>query len=161
VLCALGLMYVPDTVRALAEMRRVLGPGGRAAAAVWGARKKCGWAEIFPITDARVTSEVCPMFFHLGTSDVLAQAFEAAGFVGVCAQRLAATLRYASAEDALAAAFRGGPVALAYNRFDEATKRAVHAEYLESIAAYRAADGYRIPGEFVVTTGRVPSLTTH
>ena len=62
--CALGLMYVPDPVRALCEMRRLLRPGGRAAAAVWGARRNCGWAEIFPITDARVASEVCPMFFH-------------------------------------------------------------------------------------------------
>ena len=35
------------------------------------------------------------------------------------------------AEDALAAVFRGGPVALAYSRFDDATRRAVHAEYLE------------------------------
>ena len=37
VLCALGLMYVPDPRRALAEMRRVLQPGGRAVVAVWGA----------------------------------------------------------------------------------------------------------------------------
>jgi ubiquinone/menaquinone biosynthesis C-methylase UbiE len=111
--CALGLMYVPDPVRALCEMRRLLRPGGRAAAAVWGARRKCGWAEIFPITDARVASDVCPMFFHLGTRDTLARAFEAAGFVDVCSERLSSTLRYASPDDALAAVFRGGPVALA------------------------------------------------
>jgi ubiquinone/menaquinone biosynthesis C-methylase UbiE len=41
-LCALGLMYVPDPVRALSEMRRLLRPGGTAAAAVWGARRNCG-----------------------------------------------------------------------------------------------------------------------
>jgi len=35
-LCALGLMYVPDPVRALSEMHRVLGPGGRALSVVWG-----------------------------------------------------------------------------------------------------------------------------
>jgi ubiquinone/menaquinone biosynthesis C-methylase UbiE len=153
--CGLGLMYVSDPVRALAEMRRVLGPSGRAAAAVWGARRACGWAEIFPITDARVASEVCPMFFRLGTKDVLARTFEAAGFADVRFERLSTTLHYASAEAALGAVFRGGPVALAYSRFDDATKRAVHAEYLESIAAFRAADGYRIPGEFVVAAARV------
>jgi ubiquinone/menaquinone biosynthesis C-methylase UbiE len=154
--CALGLMYVPDPVRALCEMRRLLRPGGRAAAAVWGARRKCGWAEIFPITDARVASEVCPMFFHLGTGDTLAHAFEAAGFTEIRSERLSTTLSYASAEDALAAVFCGGPVALAYSRFDEATRRAVHAEYLESIAAYRTGDGYAVPGEFVVAAARAP-----
>jgi ubiquinone/menaquinone biosynthesis C-methylase UbiE len=154
--CGLGLMYVPDPVGALCEMRRLVRPGGRAAAAVWGARRSCGWAEIFPITDARVASEVCPMFFHLGTGDVLARTFEAAGFSDVRAQRLTTTLRYASAEDALAAVFRGGPVALAYSRFDEATRRAVHAEYLDSIAAYRNGGGYAVPGEFVVAAAHAP-----
>jgi ubiquinone/menaquinone biosynthesis C-methylase UbiE len=154
--CALGLMYVPDPVRALCEMRRLLRPGGRAAAAVWGARRQCGWAEIFPITDARVASDVCPMFFHLGTGDTLARNFEAAGFADVRSERLSTTLRYASPEDALAAVFRGGPVALAYSRFDAATRQAVHAEYLDSIAAYRTGEGYAVPGEFVVAAARAP-----
>ena len=155
-LCGLGLMYVPDPVQALAEMRRLLKPGGRAAAAVWGARANCGWAEIFPITDARVASEVCPMFFHLGTGDMLAHSFSQAGFAGIRSQRLEVTLAYPSADTALGAAFRGGPVALAYNRFDEGTKQAVHREYLDSIAAYRNGEGYEIPGEFVVVVGVNP-----
>jgi SAM-dependent methyltransferase len=152
--CALGLMYVPDPIQALREMRRLLRPGGRTAAAVWGARRNCGWAEIFPITDARVASDVCPMFFQLGTQEMLAHAFKAAGFVEVRLERLATTLCYACAEEALTAVFRGGPVALAYSRFDQATRQAVHAEYLDSIAAYRVGDGYRIPGEFVVAAAR-------
>ena len=154
--CALGLMYVPDPVRALCEMRRLLRPGGRAAAAVWGARRNCGWAEIFPITDARVASDVCPMFFHLGTKDMLGRALEAAGFADIRSERLSTTLRYASPEDALAAVFRGGPVALAYSRFDEVTRRAVQDEYLASIAAYRSGGGYEVPGEFVVAAARAP-----
>lgn len=34
-LCALGLMYVPDPEQAIAELRRVLRPGGRAVTTVW------------------------------------------------------------------------------------------------------------------------------
>ncbi len=37
-LCRFGLMFVPDIIAALAEMRRVLRPGGAAAIAVWGPR---------------------------------------------------------------------------------------------------------------------------
>ena len=146
-------MYVPDPNKALVQMQRHLLPGGRAAAVVWGARARCGWAEIFPITDARVASEVCPLFFQLGTGDTLGGAFTAAGFIDVRTLRLAVELSYGSAEAALRAAFRGGPVALAYNRFDAATKDAVHAEYLQSIESYRSGEGYRIPGEFVATVG--------
>ena len=150
-LCALGLMYVPDPGNALAELRRV---AGRASVAVWGARKRCGWADIFPIVDARVRSEVCPMFFALGTGDALGATFEEAGFGDVVVERLSVTLDYASGAEACAAAFVGGPVALAYSRFDENVRREVHAEYLASIEPHRHGDGYRVPGEFVVAAAR-------
>lgn len=153
-LCALGLMYVPDPRKALQEMRRVLRPGGRAVAAVWGARNRCGWAEIFPIVDRRVRSEVCPLFFQLGTGDALRYTMEAADFTDVVVDRLTTTLLYDRAEDALGAAFVGGPVALAYSHFDERTSAEAHAEYLASIEPYRRDDGYAIPGEFVVARGR-------
>jgi ubiquinone/menaquinone biosynthesis C-methylase UbiE len=159
-LCGLGLMYVPDPILALQEMRRALRPWGRAAVAVWGARQACGWAEIFPIIDTRVASDVCPMFFHLGTRDTLARAFAVAGFVDVELERISTTLHYASADEALEAVFRGGPVALAYSRFDAATRAAVHFEYLASIAAHADGDGYQIPGEFVVAAARSSASIT-
>jgi ubiquinone/menaquinone biosynthesis C-methylase UbiE len=112
-LCALGLMYVPDPVRSLSEMHRVLKPGGRAVAAVWGHRDRCGWAEIFPIVDSRVETEVCPLFFQLGTGDALQYAFEAAGLEEIESERISTLLHYETAEQALGAAFAGGPVASA------------------------------------------------
>lgn len=151
--CALGLMYVPEAAVALAEMRRVLRVGGRAVVAVWGARSRCGWADIFPIVESRVASEVCPLFFQLGTGGSLQHALEAAGFSRVLSDRLTTTLHYASADDAANAAFAGGPVAMAYSRFDDETRAAARAEYVASIEPYRAGQAYDIPGEFVVARG--------
>jgi SAM-dependent methyltransferase len=152
-LCALGLMYLPEVHAALAEIHRVLRPGGRLVAAVWGARARCGWAEIFPIVESRVHSDVCPMFFQLGTGPALQLALEAAGFTRVVTDRLITTLVYTSADEAADAAFAGGPVAMAYSRFDEPTRASARADYIASIDPYRAGDGYRIPGEFVVARG--------
>jgi len=153
VLCALGLMYVPDPEKAIRDFHRMLRPKGRAVCAVWGQRNKCGWADIFPIVDARVQSEVCPMFFRLGTAQNLQHAFKAAGFGDIVEKRLDTRLEYASGEEACDAAFVGGPVALAYSHFSPDTKSQARREYLESIKAYLISDHYSIPGEFVVVAG--------
>ena len=155
-LCSLGLMYVPSPPTAMSEMRRVLRSGGTAVVSTWGARRNCGWAELFPIVDARVSSDVCPMFFALGTGDSLSDLFERADFTDVEQARLSIDLVYADDAAALGAAFLGGPVALAYSRFDDETKGSAHDDYLASIAPYREGAGYRVPGEFVITRGRRP-----
>ncbi len=148
--CALGLMYVPNPVESLKEMHRVLKPGGRAAIAIWGERKNCGWAEIFPVVDKRVASDVCPMFFQQGTGNILDNSLEKAGFDQVESERFSVSLYFESPDQAITAAFAGGPVALAYQKFDDATKQGAHRDYLESISEFRNGTGYNIPGEFVI-----------
>ena len=150
-LCSLGLMYMPDPARALAEMRRVLRPGGRIVVSVWGERRRCGWADLFGIVDTRVTSDVCPLFFALGGPGVLAAQLEQAGFVDADHERLSTDLGYADDDEAIGAAFLGGPVALAYAHFDQPTRAAAEQEYLDSLAGFRTTSGtYQVPGEFVV-----------
>lgn len=152
--CSLGIMYYPSPVTALREMHRVLRPGGRAVVSVWGARQNCGWAEIFPIVDRRVRTDVCPLFFREGTGDTLRQSLTEAGFGDIQMSRISSVLHYESFADACAAAFVGGPVAMAYARFDEATKEQAHEEYRISIEPFRTGTAYNIPGEFVVGLGR-------
>ena len=153
-LCSLGLMYMPNARVAISEMKRVVRPGGRVGALVWGERKNCGWADIFPIVDARVKSEVCPLFFTLGAPGALVSGLKAAGLSEVREERIRTTQHFESDRDIVSAKIDGGAVALAAKRFDEETRRGVDEDFLASVSRYRNGQGYDIPVEFVIASGR-------
>jgi len=155
-LCALGLMYVPDPDRAIAEMVRTVTPGGRVVITVWGQRKHCGWAEIFPIVDAQVSSDVCPLFFSLGGQGVLSARMSKAGLSNIREVRQFESLSFSSGQSLITAMFDGGPVALAVKRFDPRARALVASQFLASVVQFRNQDGgYEIPGEFVTVSGVV------
>ena len=156
VLCALGLMYVPDPEQALREMRRVLRPGGRVAIAMWSEPAHCGWSAAFSIIDAEAASAVCPMFFRRCQGRALARALAEAQFETIRHCRIFVTLVYADAQRECDAVFAGGPAALAWSRFDAAARQRVCARYLAAIEAWRDGAAYRVPAEFVVATGVTP-----
>jgi ubiquinone/menaquinone biosynthesis C-methylase UbiE len=155
-LCALGLMYMPSPGRALREMRRLLRPGGRLLVLVWGEPARCGWEPVFRIVDAEVQGEVCPLFFTLARPGALLRAASEAGFEPLAQRRMAATLRYKDEDEACDAALVGGPVALAWARFDAGARARARAAYLAAIADWRQGAGYAIPAEFTVLEARVP-----
>lgn len=156
-LCALGLMYFTEPLRALRELRRAVRPGGGVSLAVWGAREHCGWASVFPIVQAEVTSDVCPLFFHLGSDHALTGLCEDAGLTVRAEERIHCLLQYPDAAQACEAALVGGPVALAWSRFDEGTRARVSERYLETLEPWRAGVGFALPGEFVVVHATAPA----
>lgn len=160
--CALGLMYTPDPAAAIGEMVRVVAPDGIVSATVWGERRNCGWADVFPIVDARVASDVCPLFFGTGAPGALKGLFETSGLEQVEEHRQFETLTYKSEQDVVAAVLLGGPVALAISRFGEATWNEVQQEFLLSVQQFKRGDGsYHIPAEFVTVRGvRSPGQVT-
>ena len=154
-ICALGLMYVPVPVRALEEMCRVVKPGGVVAVTVWGERRNCGWADIFPIIDAQVKSEVCPLFFSMGAQNALANTMKSAGLDRIEQTRQTVDMLFPDDGSLLHAQIDGGPVALAAKRFSYEIREEVDAAFLASVSVHRQEDGsYKIPGEFVSAIGR-------
>jgi ubiquinone/menaquinone biosynthesis C-methylase UbiE len=156
VTCAFGLMFAAERAAAFAEMARITAPGGRVSISVWGRRAACGFAEVFPIVDAHVASEVCPLFFSLGVPGVPTAHLERAGFEDVFEESVPVTLSWASADEACSAMLEGGAVALAWNRFDAATQAIVRAEYLASLEPFRRGDRYDVAAEVMFATARKP-----
>lgn len=131
--------------------------GGRTSVCVWGRRAACGWADVFPIVDARVESEVCPLFFALGNPGALTFAFQRAGLIEVVEESIPVTLTWASADEACGAMLEGGPVSLAWKRFTPTVRAEVRTAYLASLAPFRRGPGYAVPSEIVFATARKPA----
>lgn len=88
VVCGYGIIHVPDPSVALAEMRRVLRPGGRAAVSVWEAPgPENGFGVLFGALKAHgdlgVPLPHGPDFFQFSDPARLAAALEATGFDAV------------------------------------------------------------------------------
>ena len=106
VISRVGLIYFPDQQRALAEMKRVLVPGGRVAAIVYSTAANNGFFSV-PVSIVRRHAKLGPPLpgqpgpFSLGGEGAIEEAFQRAGFRDVKAERLAAPLRMISAAECL------------------------------------------------------------
>lgn len=102
VLSRLGLVEFPDQRRALAEMRRVLRPGGRVAVAVYSTPERNAFFAI-PAGIIRRAARLPPPApaqpgpFSLGGPGVLAGALREAGFTDIVVEAVPAPLRLPSA----------------------------------------------------------------
>ena len=106
VISRVGLIYFPDQQRALGEMKRVLVPGGRVAAIVYGPADRNGFFSV-PVSIIRRHAKLGPPLpgqpgpFSLGARGALEAALSGAGFRDVKAEAVPAPLRMKSAAECL------------------------------------------------------------
>jgi ubiquinone/menaquinone biosynthesis C-methylase UbiE len=83
VFCSMGLMHFPSPEKALAEMYRVLKPGGKLVATVWGEAGKSPFIQVALTTLARTfppPKVERPSMFRFGQPAILEQLVSVAGF---------------------------------------------------------------------------------
>lgn len=104
VISRVGLIYFPDQQRALTEMLRALGPGGRIAAIVYSTPDRNEFFSI-PVSIIRTRAQLPPPQpgqpgpFSLGAPGMLESALVRAGFADVTVQAVPAPVRLASAAE--------------------------------------------------------------
>ena len=115
VLCQFGLQFFPDPLLALAEMRRVLVPQGRAAASVFAALERNPVAHAFSdALDQHLgdgASAAKRSEHALADADEFGSLFREAGFAGIQIDTVAKTSRYPSVSEYVQFQLRATPLA--------------------------------------------------
>jgi SAM-dependent methyltransferase len=153
VVCRWGLMLMADPAACLGEVRRVLRPGGRLAAAVWGSQSENPWPEV--VAGVLIDEGLMepggmasgPGMFALGDEGRLRSLVGGAGLDGVSVERIPASWRYVDEDEywrvqtslSTSAARTLAPL-------DAARIARIRARVDEKVARYRTADGLVLPG---------------
>jgi enediyne biosynthesis protein CalE5 len=170
VLCREGLMFAIDPARACGEAARVLRPGGRLAAAVWGPRERNPWlGALMDAVGAQLGETIPPPGvpgpFSLSAEGVLAGLLAGAGFADVRVEEVAVPLRAPSADAWWTRGVAmGGPVARRLASLPADRVAAARADALATVARYADPDGgLAVPGVTLVahaSRSRAPISST-
>ncbi len=157
VVCRFGLMIMPDAERALAEMHRVLVPGGRVSVAVWSAQSKVNTLGIVRRSlerhDAFHPPPGAPDFFRFGKAGAMERALRGAGFRHVRSECMTVEWVFNSPEEFWDSMKRGPSLRRALATVSPAGRRAVKVDVFRALAKYERNGRLRIPNEAVLALG--------
>jgi SAM-dependent methyltransferase len=152
VFCNFGLMFFPDQVAALKEMRRVLKRDGRLALAVWGSIAKCPGQMAMKESWSRHFTEDAGLFdaqHSLGDPETVLSLIQIADFRDVSVRTIMGIVRLPSLGD-LARSYG----AMAGIQADEKARTEVIDEVGTALQSYVRAGGLEYPIEAILASAR-------
>jgi ubiquinone/menaquinone biosynthesis C-methylase UbiE len=162
-ICRMGLMFCPDPVKALEQMRHALKPGARTCVLVFSQAEKNPCVSILMQT-AFKHAGMPPLdpyqpgrLFSLGKPGRLDQVFARAGYENVTSRTLSAPFSLPSTGAYLEFIRNSAsPVLQVLSKLSESEKAAAWQEMEEKLDAFQGENGWQGPHELVLAAGSTP-----
>jgi SAM-dependent methyltransferase len=157
VFCQFGLMFMPDPLAALREMRRVLHRDGRLGVTVWSVPENVGIFTVPRVIAAALPSsgpDAPPSPMGMGEPGLLEGLVAKAGFREVTVERVTRSFALADAE----AEWRqwsentSSPAAQGLARLSPRERQRLHDAAIAALEAFRDGDVLRVASEAIVVT---------
>jgi SAM-dependent methyltransferase len=161
VVCRMGLMFAPEPSLALAEIHRVLRPGGRVGVLTWSAMERNPWmtcvgmAAMMNGLAAGGPPTAPGGIFSLSDPSRLEQLAREAGFADVRVETVPVTFRTGTIDEHVErVSSLAGPLALVLANASPDQREAFQRTARDFAAPHLTADGLAIPGEILTLNAR-------